>query len=317
MPIASVKSLIWQANNSGFRQVIITGGEPLIHSERSLLLDTLRAIRAQVHPMNLVLRTNLTMLLDDTTLQRIARAFNQVVVSVDGSETTHDARRGQGSYTALIENLQRYQRATRCITGAGELSLACVMGAKDIQGDPGQSVRALADQLGVRRTRFRPILPLGRAADWDAPPMSEALGAHGDPIEFIEYGFQPTSHCGLGLNLYVEPNGQSFPCYAYHRSHALLGNVFEKDLQSILDSPAFRDLSRHTVDTNPKCRECKYRYLCGGACRAWGGEATQYDLDAPPPECDGLKARAESVYRAAQEYLDILQATPQRCPLHE
>jgi len=158
--------------------------------------------------------------------------------------------------------------------------------------------------LGIRRTRFRPLLPLGRARDWDEPPTSEALSAHADPLELIENGFQPVASCGLGQNLYVEPSGDSFPCYAYHQGHSLLGNVLTYGLAAILRCEAFRDLSRHSVDTNSKCRGCDLRYLCGGACRAWGGTACQHDLDAAPPECNGLRTRAESLLFAATNYLD-------------
>ena len=305
MPVASLVSLIHQAKHAGFRQVILTGGEPLIHSRRDDLLAALHELRAQVRPMNLVLRTNLALPLDDDTVGRIAAAVDQVVASVDGNEVTHDARRGPGTYAALVNNLERYQEAAKRMPSAGEHSLACVMRAHDIQGEPGQAVYALAARLGVRRTRFRPLLPLGRAADCDEPPASEALGAHSDPMELIGNGFQPVASCGLGQNLYVEPSGESFPCYAYHREHAFLGNVLGNGLQAILDRPAFRDLARHTVDTNAKCRTCAVRYLCGGACRAWGGEATQYSLDAAPPECGGLRDRAEALLRAAIEYLEL------------
>jgi len=91
------------------------------------------------------------------------------------------------------------------------------MRSAEIQGEPGQSVRELARRLGVRRTRFRPLLPLGRAKDWPEPPTSEALGAHADPMDLIENRFRPVSSCGLGQNLYVEPSGESFACYAAGR----------------------------------------------------------------------------------------------------
>jgi uncharacterized protein len=133
-------------------------------------------------------------------------------------------------------------------------------------------------------------------------------------MELIEDGFHPVSSCGLGQNLYVEPSGESFPCYAYHRRHSLLGNVLNGPaaLGDVLASSAFRNLSSHTVDTNPKCQACEVRYLCGGACRAWGGSGAQHDLDAPPPECDGLLRRGLNLWATATKYLAVgsrLEAT--------
>jgi uncharacterized protein len=58
------------------------------------------------------------------------------------------------------------------------------------------------------------------------------------------------------------------------------------------------------VDTIAKCRDCAYRYLCGGACRAWGNR-NALDLNAAPVQCDHLKQRAQSLINAAREYLEI------------
>ena len=61
-----------------------------------------------------------------------------------------------------------------------------------------------------------------------------------------------------------------------------------------------------TVDTIEKCRECEYRYLCGGACRAWGNQDT-LDLNTAPVECEHLKQRAQKLITAAKKYLDVSQ----------
>ncbi|NQT11536.1 MAG: TIGR04083 family peptide-modifying radical SAM enzyme, partial [Planctomycetes bacterium] len=305
MPVEAVARLIRQAKDVGFRQVVITGGEPLVHTQRDQLLATFRQARSWAAPMNLVARTNLAMLLSDEELCQVSLAFDQVVVSVDGNQETHDARRGTGSYAAAVTNLESYVELAARPRQAGELSLAAVMRSADIQGEPGGAVRDLAARLGIRRVRFRPLLPLGRAADWHEPPTSEALGAHADPLELIEGGFHPVASCGLGQNLYVEPSGNSFPCYAYHKPHSYLGNVIETGLESVLESADFQDLCCHNVDSNSKCRACEVRYLCSGACRAWGGAGTQFDLDAPPPDCTGLQRRASGLLDAASQFLGV------------
>ena len=97
----------------GFRQVIITGGEPLIHSRRESMLSMLAESRHSAASMNLVLRTNLAMPLDTSILRQIAAAVDQVVVSVDGNEYTHNARRGPGSYKSVLHNLVGYQAVVK------------------------------------------------------------------------------------------------------------------------------------------------------------------------------------------------------------
>ncbi len=307
--------LLGQAKRVGFRQVILTGGEPLLHSRRDELLTLLKRTKLDASPMKLVLRTNLAIHLDENDIRTIAAAFHQVVVSIDGSRQTHDDRRGAGSYDASVANMTAYQSLAGTRPGAAELSIAAVLPSREIDGEPGRAVRTLAQRLGIRRTRFRPLLPLGRAAGWDEPPQSEALGAYLDPMDLIEGGFAPVAGCGMSQNLYVEPSGDAFPCYAYHQSHAMLGNVIRRGLPAVTGSERFRGLSCHSVDTNPTCSRCDYRYLCGGACRAWGGEPAQRDLDAPVLECAGLKHRAVRLFETAWDYLDIGDRDP-RSPIH-
>jgi uncharacterized protein len=186
-------------------------------------------------------------------------AFDQLVVSVDGDEVSHDLRRGLGTYKIMKDNISRYQnivsdKKDKC----AELSLACVMSNHDINSPLGNSVQQLGDSLGVKRVRFRPLLPIGRAIEMEEEIVPEALHSHIDPIEIIKNGISPKY---------------------------------------------FKDLSTYNIDTIEKCRECDYRYLCGGACRAWSGEKNQYHLDAPPTDCSGLKNRAKEIVEAAREYL--------------
>jgi len=47
---------------------------------------------------------------------------------------------------------------------------------------------------------------------------------------------------------------------------------------------------------------CAYRYLCGGACRAWDNREST-DLNAPPVRCDHLQQTARNLIDAACNYL--------------
>lgn len=314
MAVSQMETLIREAKDTGFRQVIILGGEPLFHQDLDALLDRLPELREWASPMNLVLRTNFVLPFEGETLRKIASAVHQVVVSVDGNEQTHDARRGEGTYQKVVENLHAYRQASRDIPGAAKLSLACVMPYADIRGEPGNAVRRLSRQLDIKRLRFRPLLPLGRARHWETPPPREALGGYADAMEAVEYGFNPVSSCGLGQNIYIEPSGDALPCYAFRKPHTLMGNVIRQGLRDVIESEGFKGLSRYTVDTNPKCRTCDVRYLCGGACRAWGGEETQYDPDAPPADCRTLEKKARDILAAAQDYLGAPRINPRLTP---
>lgn len=304
MPVEQVTSVCRQAAALGFRHAVITGGEPLIHPERDALLDALAALRSAVKPLLTVLRTSLSLPVDDDLLQRLSHSTNEVVVSLDGDRQTHEARRGVGSYDRTVANLRRLA----ALGGDTDLSLAAVLPLEEANGKPGDSVRALARELGIRRTRFRPLLPLGRSVESQLEIVPETLWGHVGADEMIAYGFNPVVSCGFGQNLYVEPDGYAYPCYAWHGQNWRLGSLQgDNGLAGVIASAGFQDLSRHTVNTNRACRECVLRYLCGGACRAWSRqvEEAKTDLDAPPSDCDHLWQRARSLLVSALGHLGI------------
>ena len=295
------EKLLTESISVKFNKVIITGGEPLVHPARNIIFDICKKYRRK--GVLMVLRTNLAGKIPDELLIQIAESFDQVVVSVDGNEATHDSRRGKGQYSVVTNNIERYQKLTRNVSLPCELSIGSTMNSTAINGEPGQSVRQLADKLKIRRIRFSPILPLGRAAAWDEPLMCEGYLANISAVEVLESKVHPQINCGIGQNLDIEPEGESFPCYAYHHPNTMLGNVKDSGLKKILESDSFKQLQKCTVDTIEKCKECEVRYLCGGICRAWGNESNQLNLNAAPPNCDHLKKRAFQLIESANQYL--------------
>jgi uncharacterized protein len=279
----------------------------LVHPQRDALLDALAELRADIKPTLTVLRTSLALPMDGALLRRVGCSTDEVAVSVDGDRATHDARRGAGSYDRTVSNL----RALAEMGYSTDLSLATVLPKPAANGAPGDAVRALAKELGIRRTRFRPVLPLGRAPEGEPGLAPESLWESLDPDELVAGGFQPTASCGMGQNLYVEPDGTAYPCYAWHGERWQLGSIAAPGrLAAIVASHAFRDLRTHTVDRNPQCRACAMRYLCGGACRAWSRQTgpEQVDLDAPPMDCAPLRRRAEQLVESALAHLGVSQA---------
>lgn len=311
MDIACLEKLIKEGHQCGFQETVITGGEPLLHKERDLLLKTLLSLRQQIKPMKLVLRTNFSMPLAAEDLTLIAKAFDNIAVSVDGGREQHDSRRGAGLYDKVVHNLEMYTSQIEDTIEDGswripaaKIYLAASMKTEQVNSEPGIAVKDLARRLKIR-AKFRPLLPLGRALNYDEPIVSEALRSYLPSDELMEAGFTPVLSCGMGQNLYVEPTGEAFPCYAYHRSHSYLGSVIQEGLGAVIKGEPFKVLQGHNVDSNKGCKLCEYRYLCGGACRAWGREAAQNDLDAAPVECTGLRKRAEELHKAALRYLSI------------
>jgi uncharacterized protein len=183
MVVETIIRICREAAQLGFRQAVITGGEPLVHPQRVQLLDGLADIRNAVKPLLTVLRTNLSVPMDDELLQRIGNSTDEVVVSVDGDQETHDTRRdtrrGAGTYELVVKNL----RALAAQGYANAVSLATVLPLRLANGAAGEAVRILAKELGIRRTRFRPVLPLGRARETEPDLVLETSWGQTDPCE--------------------------------------------------------------------------------------------------------------------------------------
>jgi uncharacterized protein len=289
----------------GFQRAVITGGEPLMHPERDRLLDELASIREEVKPMLTVLRTNGAVEAGGDLLRRLGHSTDEVVVSVDGDRYTHDARRGNGSYDRTV-------RTVKALTHAGydtNLRLAAVLPIAQVNGTPGDAVRKLARELNIGHPKFRPILPLGRAANAELEMVPDTTWGHMHPRDMVEYGYAPAVSCGIGHNLYVEPDGQAYPCYAWHGAQWRMGSIREQGLEAVLTSRRFVALRSHTVNTNRLCKGCTLRYMCGGACRAWNRQpaSLQTDLDAPPVDCSRLKKRARSLFVSALDLLGVAE----------
>ncbi len=307
-PATEVIRLAKQASQAGFRHFILTGGEPLVHPEITSILENLSRSYSEILPMRIVLRTSLVSPLSDKELQAVANCPHEVVVSLDGDPQTHNARRGDNAYQRTVENLERLLQ----MHGSAEVSLAAVLPLEQAKRAPGEHVRALARTLGIRRVRIRPLLPLGRAAHTYPDIPIEAVWFSMSAEERMAYGFTPASSCGLGQNLYIEPDGSVYPCYALNFPSLQVGNVLKTGgLDKVIASTTFQDLSHHNVDSRQTCKACPYRYLCGGACRAWDRRTFQSltELDEAPVDCSPLKSRAEALLLTA---LRITEVSPER-----
>lgn len=290
---------IKEAEMYAFRQIVITGGEPSVHPQFYKIVDTLRKKR-KVGSI-LVLRTNLVGEYTDRQLRVQADVFDKIFVSVDGDEEQHDQRRGKGAYKKTVFNVKRLSKIIESYKDTTELILACVMDKESIQNRGGDSVRQLSRDMGCRDVRFRPVLPIGRASLWELPPRPEALGSYIPAEKVLEQGIEPKVSCGIGKNLYVAPNGDIFPCYALTNENNVMGNI-KDGLFQILQSEESKNQINSNVDTIQECKNCEYRYLCGGACRSWANKKDSLKKQKEEFSCLALEKRCRDMVSSAEQY---------------
>ena len=279
--------ILQEAADLQFRSVVITGGEPLVYRGFDELCARIAGISRK--GMKLILRTSFGFPVPQERLERICRLFDEIVVSVDGSQDSHDARRGPGRYAQTVRNLEAAAK-----DHSGKLALAATMTRRDADGLPGRNVRMLADRLHIEKVRFRPVLPLGRGKASPQEPWQLLAEEMIDDCRFY-----PRHSCGLGQNLYVCPDGRAYPCYAWCAPEKQLGDLSSESLKDMLDRGGLYAYCSHDVDTNEKCRACEVRYLCGGICKAWVRD--RQNVDSGDFDCTQRRLFFERIARELDE----------------
>jgi uncharacterized protein len=300
LPPARVARLLDDAIEAGVSRFVITGGEPLEHPDLDGLLSVMTRREGRIER---VLRTSLVSLPEPRTLARIAAAFDQVGVSIDGDAKTHDARRGPGTHLQTVSNLKQLLSKH----GSLPVLVDAFLPPEDALGEPGRALQRLAQDLRLQRVSFRQVLPLGRAvgAAGAVPPAAprDAIFAN-----WNRNWAGPRSSCGLGRTMSVASDGAFYPCHALTLEAWRVGAWREEGgLAAILSRRRWQALREDTVDCRPGCSRCALRYLCGGACRAWRPESPPWQGAAVAP--DPVQCHWWGVYRtlvrAACEQLRI------------
>ncbi len=268
-------------------EVDFFGGEPLMN------FDVVRGIveygRSLEEKHNKKFRFTLTtngMLLNDEILDFANKEMGNLVLSIDGRKSVHDAMRprrgGQGSYDEILpkfikaaesrDQMNYYVRGTYTHHNL----------------DFSEDVKHLAD-LGFKQISVEPVV---------APPDKDYAITDEDVVKLLEQydilakymlekkkegkGFnffhfmidlsggpcvaKRLSGCGSGTEyLAVAPNGDLYPCHQFVGiDEYLMGNV-----DTGVTNTAMRDkFKKCNVYSKDECRNCFARFYCSGGCAA-------------------------------------------------
>ena len=265
------------------RRVMLTGGEPLLHSNLWALSDRLRRLGIRVTLVT-------TGLLLDRHAGQVARVCEDVVISVDGDQPTHDQiRRVPSGFDRIRVGVAalRARSASLVITGR------CVVQRRNC-GDLVAVVRA-TQELGLDHVSFLAAdvttTAFGRPEPWDDARRRDVALGEADLVKLeravewlldtcrheIESGYiengpaairdlhryyaaligreaLPAARCNAPwVSAVVEPGGVVRPCFF----HPPYGTIGEAGLEALINSPAAGAFRRNLdVATDPTCRTC-------------------------------------------------------------
>lgn len=97
-------------------------------------------------------------------------------------------------------------------------------------------------------------------------------------------------HCGTGCNIIsIGTDGSVYPCHMLMEDQFKMGNFLEKGLEDILkENKCQKKCWENDVNDIAGCKECEFKYLCGGGCRA-RAHLVNGSIQAQDPFCSMYK----------------------------
>jgi radical SAM protein with 4Fe4S-binding SPASM domain len=286
----------------GIRMIGWTGGEPLLREDLEDLIEYAgrKGIKSNI--------TTNAILLDQQRATSLLEAGNRAIqISLDGS-TPEKNRLMRG---ATEEEFYQIIEAIRiCRDLNTRVYLATLLGQENL-GD-GAKMIELAKREGADSIRFCGYTPVGRGKGSDIKKRFCFSERVEDLLSFVEEaqddysimtefdtGFGPAPpeynfhKCVAGMQtFYLKGNGDVYPCTALLHKRFRVGNLRERPLERIWNSPEMSAMSSFPRnEIQGPCRTCDNFINCRGACRG-ATFAHTGDLYASFPVC---------LYRIAQE----------------
>jgi MoaA/NifB/PqqE/SkfB family radical SAM enzyme len=274
LPLSFVEHHIEAFVKLGVRRIVLSGGEPLMHSAlfRMCELARSRGIRATVLTSGLLI---------SRYASEIVRHVDDLIVSIDGPPEIHDRIRGvAGAFTLIAAGIERLRRATpascRCtVQKANHAALQRTIEAARNAGFSGisflaadlashafnrpspwdaerQSRIALSiDELPVLRDQIEDVIASGDPFVRDTPAHLRRIVHHFESWLGLRDAVAPRCNAPWASAV-VEADGALRPCF-FHPVVAHVHGSFDAALNSRAAVEFRRSLD---VAVNATCRNC-------------------------------------------------------------
>lgn len=282
MNISLFKMIIEDFASIGGLRLLVSGGEPTMHPE----FFNLNSLLAE-QPFRTILITN-GVTLSAEHPQKIEKLnFEEIQISLDGLEDSHDKLRGKGSFEKTIKAAEKVKMAGK------SLSIATIITAYNRNEFP--QLKTIVSTLGADSWSVDFPCPEGRASSSGMMPDIE-------DSSLTSYGFGSEVHesfdkhiCGAHLAT-IDPYGYLLKCDYYPD---WTGGSVEKGLLE-----AWKRLPRIGV-SDLKC-DCSYIYECRGGCRYRGELYNKSRLAPDPVQCHnyGVSKKLTDSPEGRESYAD-------------
>jgi radical SAM protein with 4Fe4S-binding SPASM domain len=322
-PVSELEGLLVQAKTLGAANLIITGGEPLLHPQFSRIMMLARRVSDWTIKVITAGQSRSSEILD-----ALMENADILQVSLDGlDKATNDLIRGEGAFecaVTLLKLLYEHKNTHRKKVGIAFTPLP--QNINQIE-----EMSEWAYRLGIDFIHFNHLTPranLSRDIPKDDGPFSQDLfkkclrsfneltvkmwnELHGilrdvKPVS-VDQSFAPyhdlfsllkKHNCGAGIStLSITEKGDVYPCVALQAfPETYLGNwIRQRDLPELYSRARRWSESVFSVDACQQCKACHLRYLCGGGCRARADS-----LAGPDIMCEAIRKSYDEFFETAE-----------------
>lgn len=276
MDISELNRIV-EENDLSEHDIVVTGGEPSIHSNYSNIVKLMAN-----NSKSVTVTSNGTLDLKFEELSTLNNLYFQI--SIDGDRDTHNAIRGKGAFESAWNNILKMDAI------GVRYSIASVVSKKN--KDEVFKLLPLLEKLkNIRFWRVSYEMPFGSALGIEETMTAQEWNnfvdvllqkaklrikiqkifpfklydERKDELEKRIGSGKRRMNCGSGVNkLYVYPQFDVYPCTCL--TDFCLGNLSVQRLEDIICGEQIKPFSEYELLMESECQNCEYKKFCNGGC---------------------------------------------------
>lgn len=286
-----------ELKNGGVGNLVISGGEPLFRKD---IVDLVKYAKENCGIKTITLITNGT-IGGKEVYAGLAPYLDTIAVSLDTYSSECPAfLRDEGIFDKIVSHIKQMQKSGLKVSILPTLHHKNAERMLDYIG--------LSEQLGTEisfsifTTRQEKMYEEYTLSAMDLKYISEHFANYNIDDVPINNTLEGKKHCGTGCNIIsVGADGSVYPCHMLMEEQFKMGNLIDTGLEEILqDNKHQKRCWESDVKDIMGCRECEYKFLCGGGCRARAYLVTGH-MQLPDPFCCMYKEFYKETFNAMIE----------------
>lgn len=268
LPLEKIEEILYILRENGLQVLLISGGEPFLRKD---IVEILKYAKNGLGIPKVVIGTNGTVQ-DFSLYKEILGLVDNVSISIDGYDAkSADIIRDKGTFSIVARTIEIMKK---CGLPISLLPTIHKFNYKSVSNYMELS-SALNIPLGFSLLTCNHADAVLDRYILDEDEFMEFVASNTDynyevgdtPLDLTHISFKTS--CGAGKNMIsIDASGDVYPCHIMQNSEYRLGNILEDTLEDMLESPANQRFCDSTVEEISGCKECEYKYFCGGGCKA-------------------------------------------------